>query len=1159
MKRFQFKQISSRLTFWFFIIALVPLTTALLITYVQRVNVIETRTFNKLVAIRDLKVQQLENWFEERNGDLLTISITYEIRELEGVFNRTKSASEQENIRFNALELLNGFLRHYNAYNEMFIIDANTGRIEISTNPALLGISKSSNPYFTVPLESGEPFIKDIYYSGTLNRPTMTFSIPVYSVGRETEIIAILVARIDLENSLYNLLLNRTGLGNTGETLIVNSDVIALNELRWFDNAPLKLQIQAESAINAAQGETGITETTDYRGEKILTAYTYIQQPGWGFVCKQDIQELNAPIRDLIRNFVILFLVSIGFIYLIARLVANSISSPVLNMTKVSKNIQEGDFSIRNAIQSSDELGLLAETFNNMADTVESRINIQRGVSGISDTIIGKAGLKQFGTELLKYLMELTGSNLSAFYLLDEKNSRFTHLASIGAGKDLLKPFSAINPEGEFGNVVSTKKIFHLQEIPEDTIFKFRTVAGVAIPKEILSIPIVVENKVISVISLAKLDRFSQESLDILNQSWIAISTSYASLFATEKIRDLVEELQGKNLELRNQAEEMQIQAEELQQNSEELQEQNMELDLQKRQVEDANRLKSEFLSNMSHELRTPLNSIMALSSVLLMRTKNKLTDDEFNYIEVVERNGKQLLKLINDILDLAKIEAGKMDIQPKFVLLDSMLNVVKENLQPIADEKNITLNLTVPEKMPNIETDEIRLHQVFSNIIGNSVKFTEKGGVDISVKFDTEKVYIDVIDTGIGIPEDAIPHIFEEFRQLDGSASRKYEGTGLGLTIAYKMIKTLGGDITVKSKVGSGSTFIISLPIKWQEELFLAEPVSFKQKITGSGVNMDPVVENNLQKKPDGSKIRILLVDDNEIAVLQVKSVLENEGYLVDVASGGQEALDYLSRTVPEGIILDLMMPGIDGFQVLDSIRSKRVSRKLPVLILTAKDLSKQDLAKLSVNNIQQLISKGDVDKEELLFKVKLMLGNVPRDKDKIKDARLKIKETKDKIKDERLKIKGEKDKIKDERLKIKGEGQVIQKVDETGKSKSPGLPTILIVEDNPDNILTIIAILKDKYNILEAEDGEKGLLLAEQEHPDLVLLDMMLPKMDGFEVVKRIKAGESTANIPIIAITSQAMAGDRQKILDSGCDDYISKPIDVKETLKKIEKFLN
>ena len=1131
MNRFQFKSIRIRLTFWFFIIAILPLTIAVVVTYVQRVSVIEARTFDKLKAIRDLKVQQLEKWFEERNGDINTLSIAFEIRALEGVFKQLKSSSEQEIIRQNAQGLLNGILFHYNAYTEIFIIDAKTGNIKISTNPASVGLSKASDPYFTVPLATGESFIKDIYSSRTTNSPAMTFSIPVFSVSRETEIIGILVARIDLENSLYSLLLNRTGLGETGETLIVNSDVIALNELRWFDNAPLKLKIPANAALSAAQGETGISETTDYRGENVLAAYTYIKEPGWGFVCKQDIRELNAPIRDLVRNFVILITMSIVLIFLTATGVAKSTSRPVINMTKVSKNIQEGDFSIRNELRETDELGFLAETFNKMADTIESRINIQKGVSGISNTVIGKAGLKEYGSELLKYLMELTGSNLSAFYILEEKNNTFTHLTSIGAGQALLEPFSAVNPEGEFGNVVSTKKIFHLKEIPVDTIFKFKTVAGVAIPREILAIPIMVENRVLAIISLAKLDTFSPESLDIINQSWIAINTSYANLFASEQIKNLADELQQKNIELQGQAAELQSQAEELQQSSEELQEQNLELDMQKTQVEEANRLKSEFLSNMSHELRTPLNSIMALSSVLLMRTKNKLTDDEFNYIEVVERNGKQLLKLINDILDLAKIEAGKMDIQPKFVLLDSMLNVVKENLQPIADEKKITLKLTIQKKLPNIETDEIRLHQAFSNIIGNSVKFTEKGGVDIFVRFDAEKVYIEVKDTGIGISEETIPHIFEEFRQVDGSSSRKYEGTGLGLTIASKMIKTLGGDISVKSEIGTGSTFMISLPIKWPEKLVLAEPVSFKQDVPIAG-------ENILQKNLDGSKTRILLVEDNEIAILQVKEVLESEGYFVDVASGGQEALDYLKHTIPDGIILDLMMPEIDGFQVLENIRSKGASRMVPVLILTAKDLSKQDLAKLSVNNIQQLITKGDVDKKEMLFKVKLMLRNVPVDEGKIKE------EQKNKIKEE------PENKIKEELIN--------QKAGETGKSKLAGLPTILVVEDNPDNILSIVAILKDSYNILTAEDGEKGLLLAEQELPDLVLLDIMLPKMDGFEVVKKIRAGESTAKIPVIAITSKAMEGDRQKILDSGCDDYISKPIDVAETMNKIKKCL-
>ncbi len=247
-----------------------------------------------------------------------------------------------------------------------------------------------------------------------------------------------------------------------------------------------------------------------------------------------------------------------------------------------------------------------------------------------------------------------------------------------------------------------------------------------------------------------------------------------------------------------------------------ELQEQNVELDFQRQQIEEANRLKSEFLSNMSHELRTPLNSILLLSNVLIKQTKDKLNDEENDYLKIVERNGEKLLELINDILDLSKIESGKADISLGEVPLGTILRVIKENLTLLAEEKGLTISLKIPKKIPKVKTDEAKLYQVFTNVISNAVKFTEVGSVDIIVNKDSKNVYVAIKDTGIGIYEDSLQHIFDEFRQVDGSTTRKYEGTGLGLTIANKTMKLLGGNIQVKSELDKGSVFTISIPIKW-------------------------------------------------------------------------------------------------------------------------------------------------------------------------------------------------------------------------------------------------------------------------------------------------------------------------------------------------------
>ncbi|MCK5837435.1 MAG: response regulator, partial [Desulfobacula sp.] len=279
--------------------------------------------------------------------------------------------------------------------------------------------------------------------------------------------------------------------------------------------------------------------------------------------------------------------------------------------------------------------------------------------------------------------------------------------------------------------------------------------------------------------------------------------------------------------------------------------------------------------------------------------------------------------------------------------------------------------------------------------------------------------------------------------------------------------------------------------------------------------------------KHPESRKLkavnRILLVEDNEAAMIQVKTVLASEGYGVDVARGGKQALEYIKDTIPNGIILDLMMPEVDGFEVLQNIRSHEATAHIPILILTAKDLTQEDFKKIKNNNIKQLIQKGDMAREDLLVKVKSMLGEKTQ-------AAIETPVPKSKI----------------------------QQPEPARERKTAGMSTILVVEDNPDNMVSIKAVLQNKYALLEATDGKEGLKEAIIKGPDLILLDMSLPGMDGFTVAGKLKEEDKTRHIPIIAVTARAMKGDRETILEAGCDDYMSKPIDPEIVLKKIEDWI-
>jgi CheY-like chemotaxis protein/CHASE3 domain sensor protein len=1180
--------------------------------------------------------------------------------------------------------------------------------------------------------------------------------------------------------------------------------------VQWKTIRTETIRLLREGKIAEATARTYSTGVGGAQAEKLMDEIRdisdFAQKKGDTFYADARARKETIFVSLAILLGAILLL-AIGIIYLLTR----AIMEPLLELTSVAEKYRQGDLDARSRYISANEFGTLSTAFNDLAETIQTELSSKENTARIADAMLGNAELMAFCRALLPELIDRTDSNIGAVYFLQEEKKLFEPYYAIGLTQDKMRPFSAEMHEGEFGAALARKTITQISAIPEDTIFDFATVAGSFKPKEIITIPILQNQKVIAVISLASLKPYCAEAMTIINNSWKSLNVGIIGMLAFEDIREyshkldeqakelhnraeelrhqnveinrqrlateeVNRELQGKNEEIQAQSEELTAQSEEIQAQIIELQGQNVELNQQRLAVEEANRLKSQFLSNMSHELRTPLNSVMALSRVLMMQAGMKLSAEEVNYLEIIERNGKNLLTLINDILDLSKIEAGRMDVNPKPFSLRMTLENIIESIAPLAGEKQIELSQEIPEDLPPLESDEIRVSQILQNLIANAVKFTDAGRVTVSAWLDQGNFYVRITDTGIGVAENDLPYIFDEFRQVDGTSARKHEGTGLGLTIARKAARMLGGDIAVKSAKGVGSIFTLTLPVAWQgktptcepivirqpseinksarktilvvddepemaamisryllqegydtltatsgaEALILAarerpfavtldiimpdmdgwevlqglkknpdtkdipviivsisegretgfalgaigyvtKPVSKKQliseieKIGKPGTRSIMIADDNemdrrkigriieaeglklieaengaaclelikkqapdvlvldlMMPEPDGFAVlerirgnpetrdlpvivvtakdlseadrnklsgnvfsvleksaatsvtllaeikrilvdleglarhpesakpaappRILLVEDNEAAIIQVKSVLEDAGYVVDVAGGGQQAFDYVSHTIPEGIILDLMMPGIDGFDVLEKIRGTQETAKIPVLILTAKDLTPEDFKKLSANHIQQLVQKGDVDRDSLLLKIGSMLGTHSGTRARpYEDAG-----------------------GKDDRRQMTDDRKKPPSVVCRPSSASAGPPCILVVEDNPDNLTTIKAILQNRYRILEAADGEEGLRLASETVPDLILLDMALPKMDGFTVVRRLKDNKELSRIPVIAMTARVMKGDREKILAAGCDDYISKPIDPKDCLKTIAEYL-
>jgi len=802
--------------------------------------------------------------------------------------------------------------------------------------------------------------------------------------------------------------------------------------------------------------------------------------------------------NQIIGQMIILCITIFIVLTAVGYLLREGILPPLKKLTSAAEDVRLGKLDTRIQHESPNELGMLSKAFNEMSETIQREMEYKENAAIISSVMFKNVNLRPFCQELLKNLLEMTASQISSIYFLNDANGHFERYESIGMNHNSPSSFSSTEKEGEFGVALATKKVQHISDIPSDVEVVFSTIIGDLKVKEIITIPIVNGADVVSVISLASIKGYTANSVRLINGVVNEITASLIAVLSSQRIIEFSQKLQSTNVELEQQTKELGMQANELT-------EQNAELEMQKRQLDEASRLKTNFLSNMSHELRTPLNSVIALSGVLSRRLSNKIPEEEFSYLEIIERNGRNLLTMINDILDISRIEAGREEIEPTEFDINHVIADLISMIQPQAQQQNTELIHKTKESEIIIKSDANKLRHVLQNIIANAVKFTLEGTVEVSVSQSEDKIEITVKDTGIGISKEHLPYIFDEFRQADGSTSRRFGGTGLGLAISKKYANLLGGTITVKSELDVGSEFILTLPQQYSVENRIDE--QFETNDRNSEIN-----RSIRQADYDLAEKTILLVEDNESAIIQIKDLIEDIGCHIKIAHNAIEAFAIIDQVIPDAIVLDLMMPDIDGFKVLEILRNAEPTACTPVLILTAKHITKEELKNLKRNNIHQLIQKGDIKRLELQQAIADMLR--PHE-------------------------------VKEEQLLKKP--QLIE-----------GKPVVLVIEDNVDNMTTVRALLNGHYTVLEAVNAHDGIEMAIQYLPNLVLMDIALPDINGIEAFRKIRKMPQLHHIPIIALTASVMKHDRETILAHGFDAFIAKPIIANEFFVVINEVL-
>ncbi len=527
----------------------------------------------------------------------------------------------------------------------------------------------------------------------------------------------------------------------------------------------------------------------------------------------------------------------------------------------------------------------------------------------------------------------------------------------------------------------------------------------------------------------------------------------------------------------------------------ERLKESNERISLANAELARATRLKDEFLANMSHELRTPLNAILGLSEALQEEVYGELTPKQSRSIATIEQSGKHLLELINDILDLSKIESGKMELQlvsvPIETLCESSLTFVRQQAQ----QKAIALKSHIAEGIEKIEVDERRMRQVLVNLLSNAVKFTLEGGeVRLEVEADTEAetLQLSVIDTGIGIAKENQDKLFKPFVQLDSSLARRYSGTGLGLALVRRIVELHGGGISVESELGKGSRFTVTLP--WNKPKLSSVPSPCEQEPT-------------LGELP--SIRQALIVEDSEPAAKHVARYLSELSAAVHIHHQGEGTLEAALQFNPDVIILDILLPNISGWEVLAQLKANPATQHIPVLVISVVDERSQALAMGASDYLLKPISRHQL--QSALARILPKSSETP--------------------------------------------GQTTLFVREPERQS----PLILLAEDNETNISTLMDYLQVQgYQLVLARNGLEAVHVAKQQKPDLILMDIQMPEMDGLEATRRIRDETELANVPIIALTALAMPGDRDRCLAAGANDYLTKPVGMKKLVNTIAQYL-
>ncbi|MES2525434.1 MAG: response regulator [Bdellovibrionota bacterium] len=920
----------------------------------------------------------------------------------------------------------------------------------------------------------------------------------------------------------------------------------------------------------------------------------------------------------------------------------------------------------------------------------QDRINwVRFKIGELVARLRGELPPQELAERMLSFLAETTGALVGTVYIKDEKTPTFSFLTGHAVEDIEEKRNKKISRgQGLLGQILVEGKMINLSPVPENYL-NISSSIGSGKLHEIAVIPLLADNEVMGAMELAWSGPKPSVVQDLLSQISETTGISLRSAVHKEKLATLLAEAQAMTEELQAQQEELRVVNEELEQQSRALKESHsrlenqqaeleqtnqqleeqaqalehqstalneanrelsnrqQELETQAESLEKASKYKSEFLANMSHELRTPLNSSLILAKLLSDNKPGNLTEEQIKFANVIYSSGNDLLNLINDILDLSKVEAGKLSVNPENFSLTSLQSSLDSIFSPMAQQKKLKFQIELGKDLPDsIYSDRMRLDQILKNLLSNAIKFTAKGEVTLSVIRNGHDVEFKVRDTGTGIAKEQQGIIFEAFRQADGTTNRKFGGTGLGLSISRELAKLLGGHITVQSEENKGSTFTLHLPLK-----FSVKPKELAADVRPEAPVVSKAPEVTFTFKDDRETMKerktkdrkILIIEDDENFAKILFDIAHEMNFKALVSPTADEGLKLAKEYIPDAIVLDIRLPDHSGLVVLDQVKANPKTRHIPVHVISSTDFSQaaremgavgyamkpvthenlkvvfQNITSLvsqtkkhvlvveddevQRNHIVDLITDNDVEVDsvitvrEALEKLKAntydcmimdislpdltgyeLLEKVTAESSPYSFPPVIVYTARDLTREEEEKlrqysasiiIKGAKS---PERLlnevtlflhriesDLPPERQKMLR-DLRSREKTLDGRNILVVDDDVRNIFALTSSLEScGAHIIVARNGKESLdQLTTHPEVDLVLMDIMMPEMDGYEAMTRIRQMDKYKTLPIIALTAKTMKDDQVRCLSMGANDYLPKPLDVDKLLSLVRVWL-